>query len=102
MWIVANQLKGVLKFPGLGIELGPEKNLDLDTLGREKAEASGQLKLAFDQGYLKTVRKTVQLDESEVNRMIEERITSIKASLVSELSGMYRPGVGVREDRVLE
>lgn len=98
MWIVANQLKGVLKFPGLGIELAPEKNVDLDTLGREKAEASGQLKLAFDQGYLKTVRKTVQLDENEVNRMIEERITSIKASLVSELSGFYRPGAGVRED----
>ena len=43
-------------------------------------------------GTLKT-----QID-SEVNRMIEERITSIKASLVSELSGLYRPGVGVRED----
>ena len=98
MWIVANQLKGVLKFPGLGFEVPPENQFDLDTLGREKAEASGQLKLAFDQGYLKTVRKTVQLDENEVNRMIEERITSIKASLVSELSGLYRPGVGVRED----
>ena len=90
MWIVANQLKGVLKFPGLGIEVLPEKNVDLDTLGREKAEASGQLKLAIDQGYLKTVRKTVQLDETEVNRMIEERITSIRATLVSELSGLYR------------
>ena len=91
MWIAANQLKGVLKFPGLGIEVPPEKNVDLDTLGREKAEASGQLKLAIDQGYLKTVRKTVQLDETEVNRMIEERILSIKASLVSELSGLCRP-----------
>src|SRR5690348_12157125 len=90
MWIVANQLKGVLKFPGLGIEVLPEKNVDLDTLGREKAEASGQLKLAMDQGYLKTVRKTVQLDEAEVNRMIEERILSIRASLVSELSGAAR------------
>jgi len=90
MWIVANQLKGVLKFPGLGIELAPDKNIDLDTLGRDKAEASGQLRLAIDQGYLKTIRKTVQLDETEVNRMIEERITSIRATLVSELSGLYR------------
>ncbi len=90
MWIVANQLKGVLKFPGLGIEVPPEKNVDLDTLGREKAESSDQLKLAIDMGYLKTVRKTVQLDETEVNRMIEERITSIKASLVTELSGLCR------------
>ena len=90
MWIVANQLKGVLKFPGLGIEVPPEKNIDLDTLGREKAESSDQLKLAIDMGYLKTVRKTVQLDETEVNRMIEERIHSIKASLVTELSGLVR------------
>ena len=90
MWIVANQLKGVLKFPGLGIEVLPEKNIDLDTLGREKAESSDQLKLAIDHGYLKTVRKTVQLDETEVNRMIEERIHSIKASLVNELSGLVR------------
>ena len=98
MWIVANQLKGVLKFPGLGIEVPPEKNVDLDTLGREKAEASGQLKLAIDQGYLKTVRKTVQLDETEVNRMIEERITSIRATLVSELSGLYRTETGVPKE----
>lgn len=92
MWIVANHLKGVLKFPGLGIEVRPEHNFDLDTLGREKAEASAQLRLAMDQGYLKTVRKTLQLDESEVNRMIEERITSIKASLVDEISGLCRSG----------
>ena len=90
MWIVANQLQGVLKFPGLGLEVPPEKPIDLDTLGREKAEASAQLRLAMDLGYLKTIRKTVQLDEDEVNRMIEERIHSIKASLVSELSGLCR------------
>src|SRR6185436_5601379 len=98
MWIVANQLKGVLKFPGLGIELAPEKDIDLDTLGRDKAEASGQLKLAIDQGYLKTIRKTVQLDETEVNRMIEERITSIRATLVSELNGIYRSGTMLPKD----
>jgi hypothetical protein len=98
MWIVANQLKGVLKFPSLGIELSPEKHLDLDTLGRDKAESSGQLKLAIDQGYLKTIRKTVQLDESEVNRMIEERIHSIKASLVHELNGLYRAGTELPKD----
>src|SRR5438045_90973 len=98
MWIVANQLKGVLKFPGLGVEVPPETNIDLDALGREKAEASGQLRLAFDQGYLKTLRKTVQLDETEVNRMIEERIHSIKASLVSELSGLYRTSTEILKE----
>jgi hypothetical protein len=90
MWIVANQLKGVLKFPSLGIEIAPEMQTDLDALGRDKAEASGQLKLAIDHGYLKTIRKTLHLDESEVNRMIEDRIHSIKASLVNELSGLCR------------
>jgi hypothetical protein len=92
MWIVANQLKGVLKFPSLGIELAPDKDVDLDSIGREKAEASGQLKLAIESGYLKTLRKTLHLEESEVHRMIEDRISSIKASLVSELSGLYRTG----------
>jgi hypothetical protein len=92
MWIVANQLKGVLKFPGLSIDLHPEQQIDLDTLGRERAEASAQLKLALEQGYLRTIRKTLMLDEAEVSRMIEDRIHSIKASLVSEISGLSRPG----------
>jgi hypothetical protein len=92
MWIVANQLKGVLRFPGLSIELQPDQQVDLDTLGRERAEASVQVKLALEQGYLRTVRKTLMLDESEVNRMIEDRIHSIKASLVSEISGLNRQG----------
>ena len=37
MWIVSNQLKGVLKFPALGIELPPDAETDLDTLGRDSA-----------------------------------------------------------------
>jgi hypothetical protein len=90
MWIVVNQLKGVLKFPGLGIEIPPENQMDLDTLGRERAEASTQIKLALDQGYLRTSRKTIMLDESEVDRMIEERINSIKSNLVNEISELSR------------
>jgi hypothetical protein len=90
MWIVANQLKGVLKFPGLGFEVPPEKQFDLDTLGREKVEASTQLRLAIDQGYLLTLRKSVLLNEGEVNRMIEERIHAIRASLVTEINGLVR------------
>jgi len=90
MWIVTNQLKGVLRFPGFGIELRPESEIDLDTFGRERAETSAQVKLALEQGYLRTIRKTLMLDENEVNRMIEDRIHSIKASLVSEISGLTR------------
>jgi hypothetical protein len=92
MWIVANQLKGILKFPHLMIEIAPEGQFDLDTIGREKAEASQQLKLAIDSGYLRTIRKTLMLDESDINRMIEERIHSIKETLVTEISGMARSG----------
>ncbi len=91
MWIVANQLKGVLRFPGFDLELQPAQEADLDALGRERAEGSSQIKLALDSGYLRTVRKTLMLDESEVNRMIEERITSIKANLVSEIHSLVRP-----------
>lgn len=90
MWIVANQLKGVLKFPGLGVEIPPEGQFDLDAVGRDKAEASSQIKLALDSGYLRTVRRTIMLDETELARLIEERIRSIKANLVTEINDIYK------------
>jgi hypothetical protein len=92
MWIVANQLKGLLRFPGLELEIPPDKQVDLDLIGRERAEASTQIRLAIEQGYLRTIRKTLMLEESDVNRMIEERIHSIKASLVSEINGLVKSG----------
>ncbi len=90
MWTIANQLKGTIKFPGLGFEIPPQAEFDLDTIGREKAEASAQLKLALDSGYLSTVRKTMMLDESELQKIIESRIQSIKANLVSEIGELYK------------
>jgi len=92
MWIVANQLKGVLKFPALPLEVSPEGEADLDALGRDKAEASSELRIALENGYLKTVRKTVNLEESEVQAMIEARISEIKKSLVTEISNLYAQG----------
>ncbi|MBI2931378.1 MAG: hypothetical protein HYY16_06980 [Planctomycetes bacterium] len=90
MWTAVNQLKGILKFPGLGVEFAPGAECDLDTIGREKAEASVQLRIAFENGYLKTVRKSVMLDESELSRLIETRIQSIKSNLVTEISEIYK------------
>jgi len=90
MWTVANLLKGTIKFPSLGVEIPPEGEFDLDSIGREKAEASGQLKLAMDCGYLRTVRKTVMIDEGELSKLIESRIQSIKANLVTEINTLYR------------
>lgn len=92
MWIVANQLKGVLKFPALGLEVPPEAEADLDKLGRERAEGSSELKIALENGYIKTVRKTVNLEETEVQAMIEARIAEIKKNLVAEISSLYAQG----------
>ena len=92
MWIVSNQLKGVLKFPALGLEVAPEGEADLDTLGREKAEASSELRIAFENSYLKTVRKTVMIEEGDLQKMIENRIAEIKKNLVTEISDLYAPG----------
>jgi hypothetical protein len=91
MWIVANQLKGVIRFPSLGVEIPPDGEFDLDGIGREKAEASTQLKLALDNAYVKTVRKTVMIEESDLQKLIEERIAQIRQNLVSEIGAMVQP-----------
>lgn len=57
MWIVKNLLRGTLKFSGLGIEIPPRQEFDLDSIGREVAEHSNQLIVAFEEGYLLNVQK---------------------------------------------
>jgi hypothetical protein len=91
MWIVANQLKGVVRFPGFGIEIPPDGEYDLDSVGREKAEGSVQIKLALENAYLKTVRKTVMIEEADLQKLIEERIAAIKQNLVSEIGALVQP-----------
>lgn len=92
MWIVKNELKGRVRFPGLGIEISPEGEFDLDTVGRERVEASTQLKLTLDQHYLRTVRKTVTMEESDLEKMIESRVATIKEKLVKEINALYSNG----------
>ncbi|MEK7486038.1 MAG: hypothetical protein AABZ60_17075 [Planctomycetota bacterium] len=57
MWIVKNLLRGTLKFSGLGVEIPPRQEFDLDTIGREITERSNQLIVAFEEGYLQNIRK---------------------------------------------
>lgn len=90
MWIVANQLKGVLRFPAMNVEIAPGAEYDLDVLGRDRADASEQVKVALENNYLRTVRKTVMLDEAELSQLIEDRIRSIKTSLVTEINELYQ------------
>jgi hypothetical protein len=57
-WIVRNLLRGTLTFRGLNLSIPPKGQLDLDELlGRDRAETSNQVLVAFEEGYLQTVRK---------------------------------------------
>jgi len=89
MWIVKNELKGRVLFPGLHLEFPPEGEVDIDTIGRSRAEGSVQLQIAFDNQYLRTIRKTVSLEESELERMIEGRVAGIRKKLVGEIQKLY-------------
>lgn len=95
MWIVRNELKGRVRFPGLNLEIPPGEEVDLDKIGREKAEASTQIKLALENQYLKTLRKTVTMDESDLEQIIEQRVATIKEKLVKEISDLYTDGKSV-------
>lgn len=77
MWIVRNELKGIVRFPSLGLEIAPGAEADLDAIGRERVEASGQLKLALESGYLSTVRKSVEMDQTELEKIIAQRVEEI-------------------------
>jgi hypothetical protein len=57
-WIVRNLLRGTLTFRGIGLSIPPKGQIDLDSvLGRERAETSNQVLVAFEEGYLQTVTK---------------------------------------------
>ncbi|GIW70628.1 MAG: hypothetical protein KatS3mg102_0170 [Planctomycetota bacterium] len=58
MWIARNTTRGRLRFPGLALTIAPGAEVDLDcALGRSRAEQSNQILVAFEEGYLETVRK---------------------------------------------
>ncbi len=60
MWIVKNTLKATLTLKGLGVSLPAGQQLDLDVLGRGRAEASPQVLVALEEGYLENVFKAAE------------------------------------------
>jgi hypothetical protein len=87
MWIVKNLLRGTLTFKGLGISIPTKEEFDLDTLGREQAESSNQILVAFEEGYLQNVFKDPfpgtgsTLDPAQ----IEDQLQDFRQSLLAEL-----------------
>lgn len=59
MWIVRNALRATLSFRGLGLTVPAGQEFDLDDRlgGRERAEGSNQVQVAFEEGYLENVYK---------------------------------------------
>lgn len=57
MWLVKNRLKATLTLRGLGVSIRSGDEFDLDVLGRDLAEGSNQVQVAFEEGYLENVNK---------------------------------------------
>lgn len=57
-WIVKNTLRATLSFRGLDLAIKAGESHDLDVVpGRGEAEASDQIVVAFEEGYLENVHK---------------------------------------------
>jgi hypothetical protein len=100
-WIVKNLLRGTLTFKGAGISIAPKGEADLDELlGRARAETSNQVIVAFEEGYLQTVRKDDHAAaardpaaeaaalRAEAHRAVDDRMERFRASLQEELSAL--------------
>ncbi len=65
MWLVKNTLgKATLSFRGLDVSIAPGEQFDLDVLGRDTAESSNQVLVAFEEGYLESVYKASAQDQA--------------------------------------
>ena len=96
-WIVRNLLRGTLTFRGLNLSIPPKGQLDLDVLlGRVRAETSNQVLVAFEEGYLQTVRKDdgVQLGElggvtaGKVEAALAGQLDAFKTSLREDMGAL--------------
>jgi hypothetical protein len=94
-WIVRNLLRGTLTFRGLGLSIPPKAQLDLDEmLGRDRAERSNQVLVAFEEGYLQTVRKddgsdrVAELGGVSVERALAERLDALKTGLREDMGAL--------------
>lgn len=98
-WIVKNILRGTLTFKGVGISIPAKGELDLDAeLGRDRAETSNQVLVAFEEGYLRTIAKDEPgaaqggsrgdaqvLAHEAADRAIGARMDSLRSSFQQDL-----------------
>lgn len=57
MWIVRNTLKATVTLRGLDVSIPAGDQFDLDSIGRDRAEGSNQIQVAFEEGYFENVFK---------------------------------------------
>ncbi len=61
MWVVKNLLRATLVLEDLGVRIAAGDYYDLDGLGREKVIASNSARIAFEEGYLVSVKHDGEL-----------------------------------------
>ncbi|MHC4389733.1 MAG: hypothetical protein ACYS22_00275 [Planctomycetota bacterium] len=102
-----NTLRGTLTLRGLGVSIAPRGEIDLDeTLGRRRAERSNQVIVAFEEGYMETIRKSrptgeAPIDDARFEKALDERLEKFKLSLREEL-GELRGALGGDVKKMLE
>lgn len=69
MWLVKNRLKATLTLRGLGVSIRSGDQFDLDGLGRDLAEGSNQVQVAFEEGYLENVFKAPREDSTRTGAL---------------------------------
>lgn len=80
MWLVKNTLRATLTFRGLELSIPAGETYDLDSLGRERAETSNQVLVAFEEGYLENVHKAARV---ESDRLPTQAMPLIKDGLTT-------------------
>ncbi len=86
MWIVKNLLRGTLTLRGMDVSIPPKGEFDLDTIGREKAESSNQVLVAFEEGYLQNVFKDQSAPAGGLDAgQLDDKLASFREQIMAEL-----------------
>lgn len=108
MWIVKNTLRATIKLRGLDVEIPSGEEFDLDTLGRNEAEGSNQVVVAFEEGWFENVYKASALDARETDFALEplqegkrergvtqkhfdDRMAAFKAEMLEQMRSQSEP-----------
>ena len=84
MWLVKNRLRATLSFRGLELSIPAGEQVDLDSLGRDRAERSNQIQVAFEEGYLENVYKAPAAAPAASHGPASSFVTGQLAGLSSE------------------